>query len=73
MLECALRKLPCSCLKLPVLEISPAHLHPVSSLGCAFVFICFKKTPNTLPQPAEAKLPQNCCFNSAGNEESVFS
>lgn len=44
MLECVLRKLPCNFLKLSVLEISPAHLHPISSSGAVLVFLCFNKT-----------------------------
>ena len=48
-LLCLLGKLPCNFWKLSVHEISPVHLHLVSSSGCVFVFICFKQTPNTLP------------------------
>lgn len=55
-LEWALEELPRNFLKLSVLEISSAYLHLVCSLGCVFVFLCYKKTPNTLANLQK----QNC-------------
>lgn len=67
-LESALGKVPCNLLKLSVLEISSSHLH----FG-VWVFLWFKKTPNTLSQPAEEKLPQNCHCSSSVKVESLLS